>query len=67
MAEPNVGLMADTVSTRADIERLLPLHCRRSGWYDEGPLKGRVRPTKLLNSLPETCRSIWAAIQLTFV
>jgi hypothetical protein len=28
MAEPNVGLMADTVSTRADIERLLTLHCR---------------------------------------
>lgn len=28
---------------------------------------GRVRPTDPLNSLPETCRSSWAAIQLTFV
>ena len=30
-------------------------------------LMGRVRPTNPLNSLPETCRSRWAAIQLTFV
>jgi len=29
--------------------------------------EGRVRPTNPLNSLPETCRSSWAAIQLTFV
>jgi hypothetical protein len=28
---------------------------------------GRVRPTNPLNSLPETCRSGSAAIQLTFV
>ena len=28
---------------------------------------GRVRPTNPLNSLPETCRSRWAAIQLSFV
>ena len=28
---------------------------------------GRVRPTKPLNSLPETCRSSWAAIQPTIV
>jgi len=31
------------------------------------PDLGRVRPTDPLNSLPETCRSSWAAIQLTFV
>ena len=28
---------------------------------------GRVRPNNPLNSWPETCRSSWAAIQLTFV
>lgn len=28
---------------------------------------GRVRPTNPLNSLPETCRSSWDAIQLSFV
>ena len=29
--------------------------------------EGRVRPTNPLNSLPETCRSSWAAVELTFV
>lgn len=28
---------------------------------------GRVRPTNPLDSLPVTCRSIWAATQPTFV
>ena len=29
--------------------------------------EGRVRPPNALNSLPEACRSSWAAIKLTFV
>ena len=36
------------------------LRCRAAG-------VGRVRPTNPLNSLPETCQSSWAAIQLSFV
>jgi hypothetical protein len=36
VAEPNVGLMAHTVSTPASVDRLLTLHCSRSGRCDEG-------------------------------
>lgn len=50
-------------AARCLLSRYTCLSTRNSGWA----AMGRVRPTKLLNSLPETCRSIWAAIQLTFV
>jgi hypothetical protein len=40
VAEPNVGLMADTVSTPAGADRLLTLHCRRSGHVKEAAQGG---------------------------